>query len=50
VIEVLNGVPEALIEDIEVDKRVALNSLARPQYEKYREDSHFDLSCTVPPS
>ncbi|KAJ6539113.1 hypothetical protein B0H19DRAFT_961295 [Mycena capillaripes] len=41
---------EALIEDIEVDKRVALNSLNRPEYEKYREDPHFDLSCTVPPS
>ncbi|KAJ7937280.1 hypothetical protein B0H13DRAFT_1588556 [Mycena leptocephala] len=41
---------EALIEDIEVDKRVALNSLQRPQYEKYREDPHFDLSCTVSPS
>ncbi|KAJ7507519.1 hypothetical protein B0H11DRAFT_2153194 [Mycena galericulata] len=41
---------EALIEDIEVDKRVALNSLARPQYEKYKEDPHFDLSCTLPAS
>ncbi|KAJ7774295.1 hypothetical protein DFH07DRAFT_124815 [Mycena maculata] len=38
---------EALIEDIEVDKRVALNSLARPQYAKYQEDPHFDFSCTV---
>jgi riboflavin kinase len=50
VFRVLNDVPEALIEDIEVDKRVALNSLQRPQYEKYREDPHFDLSCTVSPS
>ncbi|KAJ7095158.1 riboflavin kinase [Mycena belliarum] len=38
---------EALIEDIEVDKRVALNSLDRPRYTKYREDPHFDLSCTI---
>ncbi|KAJ7499159.1 hypothetical protein FB451DRAFT_28161 [Mycena latifolia] len=41
---------DALIEDIEVDKRVALNSLNRAQYTKYREDPHFDLACTVPPS
>ncbi|KAJ7117369.1 hypothetical protein C8R43DRAFT_1137662 [Mycena crocata] len=41
---------EALIEDIEVDKRVALNSLGRPQYGKYKEDPHFDLSCTILPS
>ena len=26
---------EALIDDIETDKRVALNSLARPGYKKY---------------
>ncbi|KAI0796462.1 riboflavin kinase [Abortiporus biennis] len=32
---------EALIEDIETDKRVALNSLARPEYEKYIEDPYF---------
>ncbi|KAJ6510040.1 hypothetical protein C8R47DRAFT_964453 [Mycena vitilis] len=37
---------EALIEDIEVDKRVAVKSLDRPAYTKYREDAHFDLSCT----
>jgi len=41
---------EALIEDIEVDKRVALNSLDRPQYKKYSEAPHFDLSCSVTPS
>ncbi|KAJ7368058.1 riboflavin kinase [Mycena albidolilacea] len=41
---------EALIEDIEIDKRVALNSLDRPAYAKYKEDSHFDLSCSVNPS
>ncbi|KAI0040700.1 riboflavin kinase [Auriscalpium vulgare] len=34
---------EALIEDIQTDKRVALNSLARPGYEKFAEDAHFDL-------
>ncbi|KAI0688556.1 riboflavin kinase [Cytidiella melzeri] len=32
---------EALIEDIEMDKRVALNCLARPEYEKYKQDSVF---------
>ncbi|KAF8211370.1 hypothetical protein K438DRAFT_1807192 [Mycena galopus ATCC 62051] len=41
---------EALIQDIEVDKCVAINSLNRPAYQKYKEDSHFDLSCTVTPS
>lgn len=30
---------EALIEDINTDKRVALNSLVRPGYEKYISDS-----------
>ncbi|KAF7355107.1 Flavokinase domain-containing protein [Mycena sanguinolenta] len=40
---------EALIEDIEVDKRVALNSLTRPAYAKYKEDLHFDLSCSINP-
>ncbi|KAI0728794.1 riboflavin kinase [Fomitopsis betulina] len=33
---------EALIEDIETDKRVALKSLARPAYEKFQSDSVFD--------
>ena len=32
---------EALIEDIETDKRVALNSLNRPDYQKFAQDSHF---------
>lgn len=32
---------EALIEDIEMDKRVALKSLLRPAYEKYKLDPHF---------
>ncbi|KAF9247111.1 riboflavin kinase [Melanogaster broomeanus] len=32
---------EALVDDIETDKRVALNSLARPGYEKYASDSFF---------
>jgi len=41
---------DALIEDIDVDKRVAIKSLGRPEYSKYREDPHFDLSCTVVPS
>ncbi|KAJ7283846.1 hypothetical protein C8J57DRAFT_1293770 [Mycena rebaudengoi] len=39
---------DALIQDIEVDKRVALNSLNRPEYHKYKEDPHFDLTCTIP--
>jgi len=34
---------EALIEDIETDKRVALNSLKRPGYQKYATDSRFSL-------
>ncbi|KAF7331814.1 Flavokinase domain-containing protein [Mycena kentingensis (nom. inval.)] len=38
---------EALIQDIEVDKLVALNSLKRPEYEKYRQDRHFDLPSAV---
>jgi len=32
---------EALIDDIEVDKKVALNSLARPGYQKFVTDAHF---------
>ena len=32
---------EALIEDIETDKRVALNCLARPGYEKFKQHSIF---------
>ncbi|KAJ7591283.1 riboflavin kinase [Mycena floridula] len=32
---------DALIEDIEVDKRVALNSLERPGYSSYISDLHF---------
>ncbi|KAL0580753.1 riboflavin kinase [Marasmius crinis-equi] len=34
---------EALIEDIEMDKRVALKSLERPEYKKFAEDPHFNL-------
>ncbi|KAK7060329.1 riboflavin kinase [Paramarasmius palmivorus] len=37
----LGDITEALIEDIETDKRVALNSLNRPEYQKYSNDSHF---------
>jgi len=33
---------EALIEDIETDKRVALKSLARPGYEAFQSDPLFD--------
>lgn len=36
---------EALIEDIETDKKVAIRSLSRPAYAKYASDSYFD---TVP--
>jgi riboflavin kinase len=32
---------EALIEDIEFDKKVALKSLARPGYEMYMTDPFF---------
>ena len=35
---------DALIEDIETDKRVALKSLSRPGYEKYKLDPHFHPS------
>jgi riboflavin kinase len=35
---------EALIEDIETDKRVAEKSLARPGYQKFIENIHFALS------
>ncbi|EGO01659.1 hypothetical protein SERLA73DRAFT_85449 [Serpula lacrymans var. lacrymans S7.3] len=34
---------EALIEDIETDKQVALRCLARPEYEKFASDTYFDL-------
>jgi len=33
---------EALIEDIEVDKQVARNSLDRPGYALYAKDAHFN--------
>lgn len=32
---------EALIDDIEFDKMVALNCLKRPDYSKYAEDAYF---------
>ncbi|KZP24604.1 riboflavin kinase [Athelia psychrophila] len=32
---------ESLVEDINTDKRVALNSLARPGYEQFMTDPHF---------
>ncbi|PPQ69387.1 hypothetical protein CVT24_001656 [Panaeolus cyanescens] len=34
---------EALIEDIETDKKVALNCLERPGYQKYKRDPQFVL-------
>jgi hypothetical protein len=34
---------EDLIEDIETDKRVALNSLARSTYQKFVHDKYFEL-------
>lgn len=34
---------EALIEDIETDKVVALNSLTRPEYQKHMQDPIFEL-------
>jgi len=36
---------EALIEDIEIDKQVALNCLQRQEYQKYTTDPHFVLSA-----
>ncbi|KAF8897315.1 riboflavin kinase [Infundibulicybe gibba] len=38
---------EALIDDIQVDKRVASNSLDRPAYQQFAEDSYFDLTRVV---
>lgn len=35
---------EALIDDIETDKKVALASLARPAYARYVKDALFDLA------
>ncbi|TFK76148.1 riboflavin kinase [Pluteus cervinus] len=37
---------EALVEDIETDKKVALNSLNRPEYQKFMQDGHFNLPST----
>ncbi|KAF5363848.1 hypothetical protein D9756_000840 [Leucocoprinus leucothites] len=34
---------EALIDDIDTDKRVALRCLERPGYQKYATDDHFKL-------
>ncbi|KAF8076142.1 riboflavin kinase [Lyophyllum atratum] len=34
---------EALIDDINTDKRVALNSLNRPEYQKFARDAHFEV-------
>lgn len=34
---------EALIEDIETDKKVALRCLARPEYQKFKLDPSFDV-------
>ncbi|KAI0824613.1 riboflavin kinase [Trametes gibbosa] len=39
---------EGLIDDIETDKRVAINSLARPAYKGYRSDPFFDLTGNHP--
>ncbi|KAI0637878.1 riboflavin kinase [Trametes polyzona] len=39
---------EGLIEDIETDKRVALNSLARRAYEDFQRDPFFDLNDAHP--
>lgn len=42
------GIVEALIEDIETDKRVALNSLNRPGYERFKSDAFFDSATNQP--
>ncbi|KAH9853688.1 riboflavin kinase [Lenzites betulinus] len=39
---------EGLIDDIETDKRVAINSLARAAYEEYQSDPFFDSSSNHP--
>ncbi|KAI0650092.1 riboflavin kinase [Trametes meyenii] len=39
---------EALIEDIETDKRVAVRSLTRQAYDDYRLDPYFDLNGSHP--
>lgn len=39
---------EALIEDIEVDKQVALNCLQRPAYQRYVNDPAFALGGSDP--
>ena len=39
----MKSITEGLIEDIETDKKVALNSLARPDYERYKTDKHFSV-------
>ncbi|KAF6762564.1 riboflavin kinase [Ephemerocybe angulata] len=38
---------EALIDDIEFDKRVALNCLERPEYRKYEQDPYFTGGAPV---
>jgi hypothetical protein len=40
----LTLLPEALVEDIEIDKQVALNCLQRQEYQKYTTDPHFVLA------
>ena len=40
---------EALIEDIETDKRVALKSLARPGYQKFQTDPFFTHDASASP-
>lgn len=35
---------DALVEDIETDKRVALNCLTRPEYEKFKHDPVFQTA------
>jgi len=38
---IMRGFIEALIEDINTDKQVALNSLTRPAYREYAKDLAF---------
>ena len=37
---------EALIDDIEFDKKVALNCLQRSAYQAFAEHSHFDQALS----
>ena len=43
---IVNNVIEALIADIETDKKVAIRSLDRPAYARYAKDTFFSSADT----